>query len=332
MSQMYTWPSESAAANASVGANGQSIPGSSTLVAGENPSGDLQPLQTDVAGALFITGTVTIGGLANPLPVQDAAAEASLASIDSKLNSLGQKTMANSMPVAIASDQSAIPVTAASLPLPTGAATEATLAALNAKFNTLGQKTSANSAPVVLASDQSAIPVSQSGVWSTGRTWALSSGTDSVAAVQSGTWNINNISGTISLPTGASTAANQATGNASLASIDSKLNSLGQKTMANSAPVVIASDQSPVAISAASLPLPSGAATEATLSAFSAKSASAFVTDPFDYQLITYVPAGPGAGQIDTVTWKLGGAGGSTVASVTLAYDGSDRLSTVTWA
>lgn len=37
----------------------------------------------------------------------------------------------------------------------------------------------------------------------------LTSASDSVAAVQSGTWNINNISGTVSLPTGASTSANQ---------------------------------------------------------------------------------------------------------------------------
>lgn len=60
------------------------------------------------------------------------------------------------------------------------------------------------------------------------RTWNLSSGSDSCSAVQSGTWtvqqggapwsvsqsgtwNINNISGTISLPTGASTSANQTT-------------------------------------------------------------------------------------------------------------------------
>jgi len=49
-----------------------------------------------------------------------------------------------------------------------------------------GQATMANSIPVVLASDQSAVPASQSG-----------------------TWNINDISGTISLPTGAATAANQ---------------------------------------------------------------------------------------------------------------------------
>ena len=35
--------------------------------------------------------------------------------------------------------------------------------------------------------------------------------TGTVAATQSGTWNINNVSGTVSLPTGASTATNQTT-------------------------------------------------------------------------------------------------------------------------
>lgn len=40
-----------------------------------------------------------------------------------------------------------------------------------------------------------------------------------VSAVQSGTWNINNISGTLSLPTGAATAANQSTEITDLASI-----------------------------------------------------------------------------------------------------------------
>lgn len=63
-------------------------------------------------------------------------------------------------------------------------------------LTTLGQKLSASSIPVVIASDQSAVPASQSG-----------------------TWNINNISGTISLPTGASTSALQSSGNASLVSI-----------------------------------------------------------------------------------------------------------------
>lgn len=114
---------------------------------------------------------------------------------------------------------------------------------------------------------------------------------------------------------------------ASLASIDSKLNTLGQKLMAGSVPVTIASDQSAVAVSVASLPLPSGAATEATLAAFSAKTAGAFVPEAFDYSSITYVGA---TTDIDTVTFKSGGAGGTTVAVLTMGYDGSNRLNSVT--
>jgi len=45
------------------------------------------------------------------------------------------------------------------------------------------------------------------------------------------------------LPTGAATSALQGTGNTSLSSIDSKLNTLGQKAASASVPVVLASDQ-----------------------------------------------------------------------------------------
>jgi hypothetical protein len=107
--------------------------------------------------------------------------------------------------------------------------------------------TTAQTLRVVLPTDQTSIPAMQSGAWTTGRTWTLSNITDSVnvgnfpstfivtqgtspwvvsgtvSANQSGTWNINNISGTISLPTGASTSALQTTGNTSLNSIDTKL-------------------------------------------------------------------------------------------------------------
>lgn len=54
-----------------------------------------------------------------------------------------------------------------------------------------------------------------------------------VAATQSGTWNVTNVSGTVSLPTGAATAANQTTGNSSLSSIDGKI------TACNTGAVVI---------------------------------------------------------------------------------------------
>lgn len=202
---------------------------------------------------------------------------------------------------------SAVPVSAASLPLPSGAATEATLSTraadstITARLNTLGQKTAANSTPVVLASDQTSIPVTDNGgsltvdgtvsvsgtVTTSGTTTAaqgtpaatasrwpvqLTDGTDlaqvsaggavlvdgsgttqpvsgsvtvtqatgtnlhvvvdtaptttvtgTVAATQSGTWNVNNISGTVSLPTGASTSALQTTGNTSLSNIDTDL-------------------------------------------------------------------------------------------------------------
>lgn len=62
----------------------------------------------------------------------------------------------------------------------------------DAKFATLGQKTKAGSMPVTLASDEDALNV-------------VNSGTFAVQATQAGSWNITNISGTISLPTGAAT-------------------------------------------------------------------------------------------------------------------------------
>lgn len=62
---------------------------------------------------------------------------------------------APTLDVNILSTSTTVPVSAASLPLPTGAATETTLAAMSAKLPaTLGQKSSAQSMAVVLPSDQ----------------------------------------------------------------------------------------------------------------------------------------------------------------------------------
>ncbi|HEV8670945.1 MAG TPA: hypothetical protein VGS01_09455, partial [Candidatus Limnocylindria bacterium] len=136
------------------------------------------------------------------------------ATFTGRINTQGQKAMAASTPVVIASDQSALPVTgtffqatqpisAVSLPLPTGAATDRTTAAgpfsvrlsdgaafydatktgqlpaalvggrldanigawLGSTLPTVGQKVMASSLPVTIASDQAAFPVSQSGTW-----------------------------------------------------------------------------------------------------------------------------------------------------------------------
>lgn len=91
---------------------------------------------SDVTGAA--AGTVVALGKGNY--VLTAALSAKLPA------SLGIKTAAGSLSVALASD--------GTLPLPTGAATETTLAAASAKLPaTLGQKTGANSLSVVWASD-----------------------------------------------------------------------------------------------------------------------------------------------------------------------------------
>ena len=91
----------------------------------------------------------------------------SVGNIDTKTPTLGQKAMAGSVLVVLASDQSAVPVAdgggsltidATALPLPTGASTETTLSAVSTKLPaTLGQKAMAASLAVTLASDQSVI-------------------------------------------------------------------------------------------------------------------------------------------------------------------------------
>lgn len=116
--------------------------------------------------------------------------------------------------------------------LPTGAATEATVSTLlteaefQARINTQGQKASSASTPVVLASDQSSIPVTDDG----------------------GSLTIDNAN----LDAALSTLATEATATTLLteAEFEARIGTLGQKTMAGSTPVVLASDQSRVLVEA----------------------------------------------------------------------------------
>ena len=117
---------------------------------------------------------------------------------------VGQQTMANSIPVVIASNQSAVSTSASqsgtwninnisgTISLPTGAATSAKQPALGiagtASSDVLTVQGIAGMVPLIVDGSGSTQPVS-----------------GTVAATQSGTWNINNVSGTISLPTGAAT-------------------------------------------------------------------------------------------------------------------------------
>lgn len=230
---------------------------------------------SDGGGSLTVDGSVSVSNFPATQPVSaaslplptGAATEATLATrlteatFTTRTPTVGQKASAASSPVVLASDQSAVPVSAASLPLPTGASTEATLATrladstFTGRINTLGQKTSTASTPVVLASDQSAVPVSAA---------------------------------SLPLPSGAATETTLGTRLAET-TFTTRVPTVGQKTAAGSSPVVLASDQGVLSvsdgggsltvdgsvsvsnfpatqpISAASLPLPTGAATETTL-------------------------------------------------------------------
>jgi len=102
--------------------------------------------------------------------------------------------------------------------------------------------------------------------------------------------------------------------------------SLGQKTVANSFPVTLASNQPNINVVVASSALPSGAAMDLTVANFAAKTAAGLVTANFDEVDLTYVPSGNGAGQVATAVYKLATI---TVKTLTMTYDSSDRLTSV---
>lgn len=133
------------------------------------------------------------------------------------------------LPVAFSGSVGTQAISAASLPLPTGAATAANQSATNAALGTisaqlpatLGQKPMAQSLPVALASDSAALAVTVGNFPATQTVTAAS----------------------LPLPTGASTAANQTSTNAALTTISAQLPaSLGAKTAAASLSVGPASD------------------------------------------------------------------------------------------
>jgi len=57
---------------------------------------------------------------------------------------------------------------------------------------------------------------------------------------------------------------------------------------------------------------------------------NALVPDEYDYIALTYVATGNGEGEVETVTYKTGGSGGTTVATLTLTYNSDNEISSVT--
>lgn len=192
-------------------------------------------LSLTLNGLLRVDGsgvTQPISAAALPLPTGASTAalqtsgNATLTAISGQLpTTLGQKTMANSLSIAIASDQSAVPVSG-NLGVAQGSTTSGELGPLvqGAVTTAAPTYTTATTNPLSLTT-AGALRVDGSAV------------TQPISAVS------------LPLPTGAATSALQTAGNSTLTTISGQLpTTLGQKTSANSLAVVISSDQSPISV------------------------------------------------------------------------------------
>lgn len=213
-----------------------------------------QIVQIDAGGALA-ESLVSTG---NPLPTN-------LMKIGGSTLVLGQAVMATSLPVAIASNQSNIPVSIAAQTLGTvtiggtvtsqvsgtvtvnqGASTWiVNLAQVGGSALAFGQAIMATSIPVAIASNQSNIPVSIAA-----QTLGTVTVGGTVTAVVSGT---TVVSGTVTAVVSGTVTVSNATVN--VAQFGGVGVALGQTTMVNSLPVVVASNQSnlPITIAAQTL-------------------------------------------------------------------------------
>lgn len=289
MSQQIRYPASSASVTLSASGNtGSPVPAQALQVGGKDGSGDLRALSVTSAGVLNVAASSL------PLPTGAATAAnqtteiAKLTSIDGKLPAaLGQLAMAASLSIAIASDQSAIPVSAASLPLPSGAATSAKQDTGNTSLSSIdGKITACNTGAVVVSSSALPSGAATGAKQDTGNT-SLGSIDTKTPALVSGRVPVDGSGVTqpisaaaLPLPSGAATdtvatangvligAVNETAPGTDTASsgLNGRLQriaqrltslialipaSLGQKTMANSFAVTIASDQSALSTSEA---------------------------------------------------------------------------------
>jgi hypothetical protein len=239
----------------------------------------------------FFQATQPVSAASLPLPTGAATAAnqateiASLASIDAGIPAaLGQTTMAASMPVVIASNQSTLPISAASLPLPTGAATSALQTQPGVDIGDVTINNAAGASAVNIQDggnsitvDNAVLSVVGGGTEATAQRVTIASDSTGVLSVDDngGSLTVDGtvaVSGSVAVtgpltdaqlratpvPVSGSVTANAGTNlNTSALNLETTQSAmsaklpatLGQKTMANSMAVVIASDQSAVPVS-----------------------------------------------------------------------------------
>jgi hypothetical protein len=251
------------ASNPSVGTAGSASPSSATQIGGSDGT-NLVKVKVSSAGVVSVDGSATtqpVSAASLPLPTgastsaNQTTGNSSLSSIDGKIPSNltvsatrlltdgSGVTQPVSGTVAVSNPgltntelrASAVPVSVASIPLATGAATEAKQ---DTQITSLGTINTTLGSPFQAGGSIGNTSFGISG------TLPAFAATPTVNAAQSGTWNITNVSGTISLPTGAATSANQSTTNSLITTMSGKLPAaLGAQTTTNSMAVNIASDQ-----------------------------------------------------------------------------------------
>lgn len=179
MSQNYNYPTSSSVTITGT-PNGAPIPSTSLLIAGENVAGNQQVLQTDSSGNLLVSIAAEPG----------APFAMNMIQVGGSAITLGQKTGAASLPVVIASDQGPVISGSAQSTLTVSTSSLATTAVILGYNGTNHVELQVDATGHLLAAQQ--------GTWNIGTVSTVSAVT-----------TVGNITGTITLPTGAATAANQ---------------------------------------------------------------------------------------------------------------------------
>lgn len=216
-----------------------SITGTVTANAGTNLNTSALALDTSVNGLLLSQGSTT-SGEKGPL-LQGAVTTSAPTYTTAQTSPLSLDTAGN-----LRVDPGTVTVTGTVAATQSGSwnvgQTGTWNVGLNAGANTIGAVNQAGAPWSVTAAQATAANLNAT---------VVGTGTFAVQAAQSGTWNLNNISGTVSLPTGAATSANQPTNASQGSTTSGQTGTLVQGAVTTSAPTYTTAQTSPISLDTA---------------------------------------------------------------------------------
>lgn len=259
--------------NPSVGTNGAAIPTSSTQVAGSDGT-NLRPLKVSAAGVLSIDGSASTQPVSGTVTVIQPTGTNLHAVLDAtSTTAVTQATGTNLHTVVDSGSITAVQPTGtnlhtvvdsgtitANIGTTNGLALDASVTGLQVTqgSTTSGQKGDlvqgavTTAAPTYTTAQTSPLSLTTAGALRTDASGSTQPISGTVTANQGGTWNINNISGTVSLPTGAATEATLATLSLSQGSTTSgEKGPLIQAAVTTAAPSYTTAQTSPLSLTTA---------------------------------------------------------------------------------